>query len=147
MKLKKQNQGVAFPDPPPYPRFSKAIVIDSSTTEFEITSTILRACYVAREIEAVKDARSFINKLHNVNRLSDVPELVFINLHMEELNGFDFLAEFSQLSDFVRSKCKIVVLTNLNDTDEKFRVLSDPGVVRYLIKPLDAFQLREFINR
>lgn len=86
-----------------------------------------------------------INFLNNVTRLSDVPELIFLNLDMPNDGGFRFLEEFNNLSDFIRSKCKIVVTTTALDQDTKHKVLMNPSVVRYLVKPLDVFQLKDFI--
>ncbi len=146
MKAKKHNTVVEIPDLRPTPRFRRAIVIDENTTEFQITETMLRACFVAKDIILESDPHSLIHKLHNVERLSDVPELIFINLHMKSLKKLNFIEEFESMSDFIKNKCKIIVLTSLPDLDEKHRVLMNPSVVRYLIKPLDAFQLREFIN-
>lgn len=147
MKAKKHLLQPESPDLRPFPRFRKAIVIDENATELHITSTILNACFVAGEIRTENDPSLVIRHLANVERLSEVPELIFVNLHMESCRRMDFLREFDSLSDFIRNKCKIVVLTHLADLDEKHRVLLHPSVVRYLIKPLDVFQLREFITK
>ncbi len=146
MKAKKHLPSIEAPDHRPIPRFRKAIVIDDNETDHRITETILKACYVAREVKLEPNPHQVIKNLHNIQRLSEVPELIFINLHMNSLKDLNFLEEFESMSDFVKNKCKIVVLTNLPDLGEKHRVLMNPCVVRYLIKPLDAFQLREFIS-
>jgi hypothetical protein len=56
-----------------------------------------------------------------------------------------FLEEFNQLSDFIKNKCKIVVMSNLLEKDEKYRILLNPSVIGYINKPLDANQLKNFI--
>ena len=146
MKAKKHNPTVPMHVHQPLPRFHKAIVIDDNEMENQITETIMRACYVAKEIKLESNPHAAIHNLHNIQRLSEVPELIFVNLHMKSLEKLDFIAEFEGMSDFVKNKCKIIVISNRNDLEEKQRVLMNSSVVRYLVKPLDAFQLREFIN-
>lgn len=146
MKAKKQIPPFLHHEEQPSPRFHRAIVLDENETEHQITETILRACYVAKEVKLESDPYATIHNLHNIQRLSEVPELIFVNLNMKALEKLDFIAEFEAMSDFVKNKCKLIVLTNHEDLEEKQRILMNTCVVRYLVKPLDAFQLREFIN-
>lgn len=146
MKAKKHQPVIETQEQRPLPRFNKVIVIDNNETEQGITEAILKACYVARNVSLETDPYKVIQELHNIERLDEVPELIFVNLHMKSMKDMNFLEEFSNMSDFVKNKCKIIVLTDLADLDEKHRVLKNPCVVRYLIKPLDVFQLREFVN-
>lgn len=146
MKAKKHQHHLSLIEQQPFPRFRKVVVIDDNETENKITETMLRACFVAKEITLESDPHAFIHKLHNVERLSEVPELIFVNPHMSSLKKLNFIEEFETMSDFVKNKCKIIVLTSLPDLEEKYKILMNPCVVRYLIKPLDAFQLREFIS-
>ncbi len=146
MKAKKQTPSFQLQEQQPTPRFHKAIVLDENETEHQITETILRACYVAKEVKLESDPYAAIHNLHNIQRLSEVPELIFVNLHMKALENLDFIAEFEGMSDFIKNKCKLIVLTSHSDLEEKQKILMNTCVVRYLVKPLDAFQLREFIN-
>lgn len=147
MKAKSHYRIFESPEVAPIPRFRKAIVIDDNEVDQKITETILQACNVAEEVSIESDPHKVIHNLHNVERLTDVPELIFVNLHMKKLDNLDFLEEFESMSDFVKNKCKLIILTSLNDLNEKHRALMKPSVVRYLIKPLDLFQLREFITQ
>ncbi|HNQ61864.1 MAG TPA: hypothetical protein PKJ62_05705 [Bacteroidia bacterium] len=146
MKAKKHIRELLIPDHKPVPRFKNVIVIDENETENKITEAIMRACYVASDIKLETNPHAVIHKLHNIERLSEVPELIFINLSMKALKDLDFIEEFENMSDFVKNKCKLIVLSNDTDAGLKHKVMLSPSVVRYLVKPLDAFQLREFIS-
>lgn len=86
-----------------------------------------------------------LEDLQKVQRLTEVPELIFLDLNMPEMNGFEFIRRFSELPDFVRSKCKIVIVTSSTDTTDKHKALMHPSVVRFLQKPLDVYQLKDFV--
>jgi two-component SAPR family response regulator len=128
------------------PRFNKVVIVDDSDVDLFINETILSAAAISREISRESRPENLIKQLQNIDLLKDVPELIFLDLKMNSMSGLDFLAEFSQLSDFVRNKCKIVIVTSSTEKDDKQRALLNPSVVRYLIKPLDIHQLKEFIN-
>ena len=125
----------------PRPRFENIVLIDDDTVELFINETILKAAGISKNVKVLSNPADFINQLVNTERLSDVPELIFLNLQMNGLQDFDFMSEFSSLSDFIRNKCKIVVIT----AQPIVRSISNTSIVRYLQKPLDVFQLKEFL--
>ncbi len=127
--------------PSPRHRFESIALIDDNTLDLFINETILKAAGIAKNVSVHSKPADFINQLINTERLSDVPELIFLNLEMSGLENFDFMKEFSCLSDFIRSKCKIVVIT----AQPIVKLLSNTSIVRYLQKPLDVFQLKEFL--
>ena len=125
----------------PQRRFENIVLIDDDTVDLFINETILRAAGISKNVKVISNPADFINQLVNTERLSDVPELIFLNLQMSGLQNFDFMSEFSTLSDFIRNKCKIVVIT----AQPIVKLLSNTSIVRYLQKPLDVFQLKEFL--
>lgn len=141
MSTKKVHTYPFSPAPAQHERFERVVLVDDDSLELFINETILKAAGIAKTVEVLSQPKDLINQLHNTERLSDVPELIFLHLEMKGLANFDFLAEFAQLSDFIRSKCKIVVITS----QPVLRLLSNTSIVRYLQKPLDVFQLKEFL--
>ena len=125
----------------PRHRFENIVLIDDDTVDLFINETILKAAGIAKNVSVYSKPADFINQLINAERLSDVPELIFLNLQMRGLQNFDFMTEFNSLSDFIRNKCKIVVIT----THPIVKLISNTSIVRYLQKPLDVFQLKEFL--
>ncbi|MEP5637273.1 MAG: response regulator, partial [Maribacter dokdonensis] len=48
----------------------------------------------------------------NVNAIEDLPDVIFLDLHMPILNGFDFIRDFQQVASKINKKIKIVMLTS-----------------------------------
>jgi response regulator RpfG family c-di-GMP phosphodiesterase len=128
------------------PRFNQVLLIDDSDVDSFSFETLLNEISLSRKIIREISPISAIEKLKKTVRLSDVPELIFIDLNMKKMDGFEFLDEFSRLSDFVRDKCKIVVVSSLDQKEFKTRVLLHPNVIRFLVKPLDVVQLKDFVT-
>jgi CheY-like chemotaxis protein len=66
-----------------------------------------------------------------------LPSLVFLDLNMPGMNGFEFLDRLTSIAFKQRGKIKVVVLTSsLNENDyEEAKSLGCDG---YLVKPLTA---------
>ena len=129
----------------PQPRFEKVVILDDNETDLFITETIVKAISLSRLVEKSDNADQLLNRLQNTARLSDIPELIFLNIGMKNGQGQSFLQQFNSLADFIRSKCKIVILSSSDDKDLKSAAMMNPGVIRYLHKPLDLHHLKDFM--
>lgn len=89
------------------------------------------------------DALAFINSSSD-NSLK--PDLIFLDINMPGMSGWDFLEEYKLLAD--RKKAKIIVImltTSLNIDDEK-RAEKYDDVKIFMKKPLTREKLEETIS-
>ena len=63
--------------------------------------------------------------------------ILFLDINMPLLNGWDFLANFEKLSDEIKSRVSIYILSSSVDKKDIDRANQDKNVIRYLIKPLN----------
>jgi len=139
MAAKRLDPSSYPPDVKPTPRFKKVLLIDDSEVDLFINRTILKDISFAKEINEEMNPERAMEFLKNVERLSQVPDIIFLDLNMPIMSGFEFLAEFGKLSEFVRSKCKIIVVTSSPSAMDKHRALMFKSVIRYFTKPIDKY--------
>ncbi len=128
------------------PRYNKVIIIDDSEIDLEIEKIILKGIKLAKTIELKTKGQEVIQELSNIKRLDEVPELIFLDLNMTGMSGLEFLNEFSKMPEFVKQKCSIVIVTGTNDQKTIDLTYSNPNVIDYLVKPLDAENVRKFLS-
>lgn len=73
--------------------------------------------------------------------------LVFLDIYMPLMNGFEFVEEFEKLDASIKDKYYIVALTSSIEISDVNRISSYPAVREKLTKPLMADDIRVLINR
>lgn len=73
------------------------------------------------------------------------PELIFLDLNMPKMNGWEFLDEYKNLN-IPGKKSMIYILTTSMNPDDKERALQRAEVAGFFIKPLTKEILESIIN-
>ena len=146
MTAKKIEHIDYLPEVRPTPRFHKVLLIDDSGTDLFINETILKSLKFSKEISTQSNPEKALNFLRSVEKLSEIPDVIFLDLNMPGMDGFEFLAGFNSLPEFIKNKCKIIVLTSSRNKEDKHKAMMNKSVIRYIMKPLDAYHLRDFIG-
>lgn len=100
---------------------------------FNFCSTILIYTSASEALEYVKKGK-------------DLPEVIFLDINMPGMDGWEFIEEYDKLDEAFRQKSKVFMLsTSLNPRDPEMAGTYST-IRKYYIKPLSAEILDE-INR
>ncbi len=72
--------------------------------------------------------------------------LIFLDIYMPLMNGFEFVEEFEKLDKAIQDKYYIVALTSSIEMSDINRIRSYPAVKGKITKPLMAEDIRVLIN-
>ena len=124
------------------PSFKKILVIDDSATDRYIAKRMAEKFNFAEEVvlhESALEALNYLISLESVHHL--LPQFIFLDINMPGMNGYEFLDEYTKLSDTIRTSCIIMMITTSIHPDDLKRAESNPLVIRFLNKPLNKEKL------
>lgn len=121
---------------------NKVMIVDDNPVDQLITEYILKFNHKKADIIVMTSASEALDYLaFNANVPQALPSLIFLDLDMPVMNGFDFLQRFKEYADEVKVGCRIVVVTASDVTGDIEKMKSDPHVIKLIAKPLHRHSL------
>ncbi len=124
------------------PRFKKALLIDDNDIDNFINKKLLVKTRFALDIVEKKSASSALDYLRSAKEMKEeLPDIIFLDIMMPVMDGFDFLDEFDTLSDEIKTHSKIIMLSSTESFKDLNRANSNKYVHKFLNKPLTEMVL------
>jgi CheY-like chemotaxis protein len=121
-------------------KYRTVMLIDDNEIDNLINQKMIEAAAVTENIYTHTGAKSAIEFLRNIERLEIadqvLPDVIFLDIDMPLMDGFQFLDEFEKLMNTTKKKCKIVMLTSSINPQDFNRSKKYENVKLYLNKPL-----------
>lgn len=130
-------------------KYHAVMLIDDNEIDNLINQKMIEASSISEHIFIHSGARSAIEFLKNVEKLAKgpiglyLPELIFLDIDMPLMDGFQFLDEFEKLSDSIKEHCKIIMLTSSLNPQDMNKAKKNKFVMKYLNKPLTQDNLKK----
>jgi len=123
---------------------NKVMLIDDTEVDAFISKRMLTSSQFTTDIMEFYSAKKALEYLgENSHNLSALPRLIFLDINMPAMDGFDFMEKFRQMPNEILQNCKVVMLSSaINDVDIQ-RINKDEYIVKFLIKPLSREELQE----
>ncbi|HCI57266.1 MAG: response regulator [Bacteroidetes bacterium] len=122
-------------------KYHSVLVVDDSEAEQVMIKQIITSEPFCDQLNVYADARKALDFI-KATPVDQLPEIIFLDIVMPEMDGFQFLNEFEKLSESVRQKCKIVLLSSSDSFKDLNRANKCRYVRRFLNKPLTNSMLQ-----
>lgn len=136
MPLRKEKPGAK----PTY-RFPTVMLIDDSEIDNFINQKIIESNYFAEKIYVNTSGISALEFLKNLAVNEDLmaqlmPKVIFIDLNMPLMDGFQFISQFMKLPPQLTKQTKLVILTSSFNPEDREKANQLYKDVLFLNKPL-----------
>jgi CheY-like chemotaxis protein len=117
--------------------FENVLIVDDTEIDILFTVSIIQRSSIVKNIIIKQSVLAGLDYLQNCNyNREPVPELIFLDMNMPHLDGFDFLNAFQQLDTHIKQASKVVMLSASTDMLEIEKALNNPSISHFIRKPL-----------
>lgn len=118
-------------------RYSKVMLIDDNSLDNFINKKLLETNGFAEEVTAYQMATEALTFLQKAT-VGELPDVIFLDIMMPVMDGFQFLDEFAKLPEQLQRQCKVILLSTSESFKDLNRANKNRFVRKFLNKPLTA---------
>lgn len=127
--------------------FMICIIDDDDIYRFMIKK-YLEAGNTQQELIAFTDGEQAMNYImENKKDRTALPDVIFLDLNMPIMDGFQFVEAFALLKSELEKEIKIFMVSSSINPEDMEKARSYPEISEYLIKPLGAEKLQRLVER
>ena len=123
------------------------LLIDDDPIFVYLMRRIINSTSYTCEIKEYTDGELAINYLNGIRDKNELlPDLIFLDLSMPVMDGWEFLKEYSQLRPAIKKDITLFIVSSSISPKEVERAKTFRAVSDFLIKPLGKAKVIEIID-
>ncbi|WP_269223363.1 response regulator [Flavobacterium sp. IMCC34518] len=102
---------------------------------------VVQKAVFAKEIIYATNGEEAINLIHDLSKQQTIPQLIFLDLNMPIMGGWEFLDLFNDSDYFNLNYTKVIILSSTIDPKDIKKSKTYPNVIDFLSKPITVEKL------
>jgi CheY-like chemotaxis protein len=124
------------------------MLVDDDVDDNFFHERVIRNNYPAILVIIKQTAKEGLEYLKSKKEDSNThPDLIFLDINMPRMNGWEFLDEYNKLEKQFQSHAVVVMLTTSGNPDDMTKAQLNNDVADYKTKPLTKEMLEEVIEK
>jgi CheY-like chemotaxis protein len=122
------------------------MVIDDDPISNLVCERMIKTNRYAQEVISFLQAEEGLKFLQNIiaSDANGWPEIIFLDINMPEMDGWEFLEHYQQLPESFRNRCKLFMLSSSIDKEDIQKSTQYADVQGYITKPLTRANLAKY---
>ena len=124
----------------------KILLIDDSEIDNYINKAIVLKSKFVTEVVVKTSGLKALNYLKGLeDDPDDFPDVIFLDIRMPEMDGFEFIEQYKNLSKETKDKCRVFMLSSSINPKDVERSESYIEIEKHLAKPLAHHSMEELL--
>ena len=131
-------------------KLTKILIIEDDPTTAYLHERLIDGFGVAHQVEIAYSGEDALQMIWNHIRTQNedkIPQLIFVDLNMPTMDGFEFLEAYERLNFENKDSVVVSVLTSSYHSKDINRVKEFPAVNDYVVKPLTEEKVMELMQK
>lgn len=130
------------------PQLSCVMLIDDNESDNFFHELTIENSNCAKKIISFDLAQNALAYLKNIEEPDYIqPDIIFLDLNMPRMNGWEFLEVYEKLDDAIKSRMVIIMLTTSLNLDDRERAKQFSAIKEYRNKPLTEEYMEELVHK
>ncbi|MGI9544555.1 MAG: response regulator [Cyclobacteriaceae bacterium] len=117
-------------------KVNRVLLIDDSEIDTFVSRRVIETAGFSSQVMIKYSAIEALSYLESPANKDVLPEIIFLDINMPFMNGFEFIREFDKLPKSTKGYCKIIVLSSSYHSGDIKEMTSHPLVMEFITKPL-----------
>lgn len=119
------------------PKFERVMIIDDNVIDLYISKRLIIKNFFGKNVlEFFSAEKALLYLQEHQENLYLLPQIIFIDIHMPGMSGFEFMETYEKLSDVLKKKCKVFIVSSTIDTNDIERSNKDKNITAFQVKPI-----------
>lgn len=119
------------------------MLVDDNKIDNFFHERVIKKYNPAIQVIAIPTGRAALDYLEN--KITPRPEIIFLDINMPGMNGWQFLERYSKLPAEHKVNLVVVMLTTSENPDDRAKALSHGILTDFRSKPLTVAMLEEVV--
>ena len=126
-------------------KFENVMVIDDNRIDLYIASRMITQNNFGKRVTQYSSAIEALKYLQeNQENISELPEVIFLDIYMPGMSGFEFMKEYDKLSASLKNICKVFIISSSLDEQDLNCANNDENIVAMKEKPITKEFLKAY---
>lgn len=123
--------------------FENVMIIDDNRIDLYIASRMITKNNFGKKVLQYSSALEALKYLQeNQENIPRLPEVIFVDIYMPMMSGFEFMVEYNRLPTALKKHCRVFIISSSVDEQDVAKANRDKNILAMEEKPIT----KEFLS-